>query len=265
MSIGSLVTRYPLVAFFTIAYATSFIGGYLSEIYPSDWWALFVYGPFIGGFIITAIAGGGRGLKAWFGRIGRWRVGLRWYAVILLLPVGLQLIALGLNRLLGGALAPDPQLPALVPEFMMWLLFIGLAEEPGFRGFALPRLLAGRSALSASLILGVLHTIWHLPLFVSGSESPLIIAVILSGAVFFTWIFLHTRGSVFIAMLYHAAVNTVQVYFMALLAGPAATQQLTLLAIVYVATALLLVALTGPTLTRRPALLAQPVAGPELS
>ena len=52
-----------------------------------------------------------------------------------------------------------------LPRFVFILLFIGLSEEPAWRGFALPRLIAEHSALAASLILGVLHIVWHLPLF----------------------------------------------------------------------------------------------------
>ena len=50
-------------------------------------------------------------------------------------------------------------------RFVFIFLWIGLGEEPGWRGFVLPRLLVGRSALSAALILGVIHAVWHLPLF----------------------------------------------------------------------------------------------------
>jgi hypothetical protein len=157
------------------------------------------------------------------------------------------------NRVLGGTMSGAAQSPDPIPVFVFCFLFIGLAEEPGFRGFALPRLLVGRSALVASLILGVLHTIWHLPLFVSGSESLVIIPIILSGAILFTWIYLHTQGSVLLAMLLHSSVNTAQVWFSALLSDSARAQQLTLLAVLYVATALILVAVNGPSLTRNPA------------
>ena len=73
------------------------------------------------------------------GRTIHWRVGQVWYAVVLLLPVAVTLAAAGINLELG--------------------------EEPGWRGFALPRLLVGHSALIAALILGVIHMVWHLPLF----------------------------------------------------------------------------------------------------
>ena len=72
MNLITLIKRFPLVTFFIIAYATSFVGGYLSERSPSDWWALFVYGPFIGAFIVISANQGREGLKEWFSRIVRW-------------------------------------------------------------------------------------------------------------------------------------------------------------------------------------------------
>jgi membrane protease YdiL (CAAX protease family) len=250
--IASLIKRYPLVTFFIIAYATSFIGGYLSELYPSDWWAVFVYGPFIGAFIVTATDQGRDGLKDWLSRIVRWRVGFQWYIVALLLPVGLRVITFGLNLLLGAAMPTASQLgtwPDFIPEFIFILLFIGLAEEPGFRGFALQRLLAGRSVLVASLIVGVLHTVWHLPLFINGSEPLTIIPIILGGAILLSWLYVHTNGSVLLTMLMHASVNTTSGYFSALFSGAELARQTALLAGVYVAAALILVVVAGPNLT----------------
>jgi hypothetical protein len=254
--VSAVVKLSPLAAFFGIAYATSFAGGYLSQRYPSDGWAVFVYGPFLAGLVVTAVDEGRDGLKVWLGRIVRWRVGRRWYAVALLLPVLLRLIAFGLNLLFGAAVpaaTPPGGLPALIPEFLFILLFIGLAEEPGFRGFALQRLVAGRTALAASLILGVLVTLWHGPLFVSGSEPLTIVPVILAGSVLLAWVYLGTGGSVLLTMLMHASVNTANGYFSALFSGAELARQTALLAVVYVAAALILVAVTGPQLVRRPA------------
>jgi membrane protease YdiL (CAAX protease family) len=95
----------------------------------------------------------------------------------------------------------------LVPGF----LIIALAEEPGFRGFALPRFLASRSALSAALIVGLLHTLWHLPFLIrevsEGNPVGILtnLLIIVSASVFFTWLFNNTNGSVLIAMLLHAS------------------------------------------------------------
>jgi CAAX protease family protein len=81
-----------------------------------------------------------------------------------------------LNIASGAARPTTLQWPALTDILAVFLgsslLVIALAEEPGFRGFALPRFLASRSALAAALIVGLLHTLWHLPILVRAlSES----------------------------------------------------------------------------------------------
>ena len=155
-------------------------------MFPNDLWNLLIYIPFLSGVLITAIADGRSGLKTFFSRMVRWRVGLKWYAVALFLPLLLMLVAFGLNIASGATLSPNAQLPAwpdLLSVFVIEsFLIIALGEEPGFRGFALPRLLAGRTALAASLILGVLHSIWHIPLFIFGGDTPIIIVMVIEVA-----------------------------------------------------------------------------------
>jgi membrane protease YdiL (CAAX protease family) len=136
----------------------------------------------------------------------------------------------------------------LFPSFFL----IALGEEPGFRGFALPRLLVGRSALAASLILGVLHAIWHIPLFIFGSDPPIIAVMVISGAVINTWLFNNTRGSVFLAMLLHASINLMVGIFNPWFSGADAERHLVMQAVVFVAVAVLLPILTGKELGRKP-------------
>jgi uncharacterized protein len=104
----------------------------------------------------------------------------------------------------------------LLPFFLVILtLTDGLSEEIGWRGFALPRLLSRHNALAASLILGVLWALWHLPLVGLWTEGSamylqpvwLLLVDIPAKAVLFTWVFLHTRGSVLLAVQLHGATN----------------------------------------------------------
>ncbi len=254
-AIAGAVRRHPQATFWAIAWSTSFFGYAMSVRYPSDAWLLFVFGPFVGGALVTAIVEGRPGLTAFFGRMARWRVGLRWYAVAVLLPPALRLAALGLNVLSGAAIAPDarwPGPPDLLAESLVLSALIAVAEEPGFRGFALPRLLEGRSALAASLVLGALHTVWHLPLLVAGEESPVIVPIIVAGAVVITWLFNHAGGSVLVVMLLHASVDLWVGVFDRLFAPADAAAQTAWLAVAYVASALGLVWRAGPELGRRP-------------
>jgi membrane protease YdiL (CAAX protease family) len=100
-----------------------------------------------------------------------------------------------------------------LPErFVFIFLFIGLGEEPGWRGFALLRLQKTRSPLIASLILAPIWALWHLPLM--GNEFPpaiipAFLISLLGGTLIQTWLFNRSKGSVFGQMLFHATVNTV--------------------------------------------------------
>lgn len=259
-TITSFIKRYPQATFWVLAWSTWFLGWILEAMYPSDAWALFIYSPFLVGVLVTAIADGRGGLKTFFSRIVRWRVGLRWYAVALLTPPVLYLLAAGLNVLSGAEIATNIQWPAW-SEFIAQILIISffmiaLGEEPGFRGFALPRLLVGRSAFAAGLVLGVLHAIWHLPLFLGGDVITILatILIIVSGAVINTWLFNHTNGSVFLAMLLHTSIDAVSGdggLLKLLFSGADLERQAVLQAVVYVGMAVLLPLITGRELGRK--------------
>jgi uncharacterized protein len=254
--ITSFIKRYPQGVFWGVNWATWLFAWYMGSKYPSDIWFLFLLFPFLTGIFITAIADGKSGLKTFFSRMVRWRVGIQWYAIALLLPPVLRLVTVGLNLLTGASMSSSLQIPAgpdLLADFLFpGFLLIALGEEPGFRGFALPRLLVGRSALSASLILGVLHSIWHIPLFIFGSDSPMIIPIIIAGAVLNTWLFNKTNGSVLLAMLLHASIHLMTGIFNPLFAGVDAQRHLVMQAVVFVALAILLPVLSGKELGRKP-------------
>jgi membrane protease YdiL (CAAX protease family) len=254
-AVASLVKRYPLVVFSVIAIGTSFLGWSMAQLYSSDLWQFFLFGPLVGALVVIPFTDGRTGLKEWSKRIIRWRVGWHWYAVALLLPVALHASAFGLNRLLGAPMPAASQMSFsfdLLPEFVIVFLFIGLAEEPGFRGFLLQRLLAGKTALYAGSIMAVIVAVWHVPLFIYGIEPITILPVILAGMILVAWIYVNTNGSVLITMLMHAMLNTVNGYFNGFYTDEAMSSQHTiLLAVVFVVAAVALVALTGPSLVRR--------------
>jgi membrane protease YdiL (CAAX protease family) len=120
-----------------------------------------------------------------------------------------------LNILLGGpAISVDVSLLGTV-ILLAFMIFPGsaLGEEIGWRGYALPRLQAGRSALSASLILGVIWALWHLPLYFTGQVfrplslfPPFFIGVI-ALSVILTWVYNSTGGSLLMVVLIHATFN----------------------------------------------------------
>jgi uncharacterized protein len=105
-----------------------------------------------------------------------------------------------------------PWRSCFLSDFFLWLLIPGLAggwEEPGFRGYALPRLQFRYWALLASLVLGVLWAFWHLQFVVTG-EDIWIDALLfpIEWSIVYTWLFNNAKGSVLIVMLFHAMNNT---------------------------------------------------------
>ena len=107
------------------------------------------------------------GVKELLGRYLRWRIGWSNYAFALLLPVVITALGALLNVLLGAGHPTRAQLALwaeMLPRFIFIFLFIGVGEETGWRGFALPELQKRFSPLTASLILGVIWGTWHIPL-----------------------------------------------------------------------------------------------------
>jgi membrane protease YdiL (CAAX protease family) len=251
-TVVALIKRYPLSAFFVLAYALSWWVYPLIQVSPIVGF-MGLFGPALAAIIVVAAAEGKTALRDLLGRILRWRVGVRWYVIALGLPAVLALVTAGVHLLLG---APTPvalgQLSILEP--ILFVLVVG--EEIGWRGYALPRLLATRSMLSASLILGVLWGAWHLPtFFIPGLPQHSIpfsafMLLTIAYSVLFTWIYVHTAGSVLIATLFHGSINFCQGFF---LGGIDPAREYWLLAIVWWVAALVVVFGTGTTFVRKPA------------
>jgi membrane protease YdiL (CAAX protease family) len=217
-----------------------------------------LFGPALAAITMAAVLNGKSGVKTLLKRVVRWRVGARWYVVALGLPALLALAAAGLAVLLGAS--SSVQVGALsIFDFVIFVVVVG--EELGWRGFALPGLLQKRSALAASLILGVLWSAWHLPTFLvprTPQYGKSIIAFVLMTTVYsvlLCWIYLHTAGSVLIATLAHGAMNLFQGVF---LGGVDPAMHYLLLAGVYGVAALVIVLVFGPGLSRRPLVAARP-------
>jgi len=100
----------------------------------------------------------------------------------------------------------------MLPRFIFIFLFIGVGEETGWRGFALPELQKRFSPLTASLIIGVIWAAWHIPLMgveFRGQIIPALLLGVMSASVLSAWLFNHSEGSLLPLPLFHATVNTV--------------------------------------------------------
>jgi membrane protease YdiL (CAAX protease family) len=258
--IARAVRRRPLLSFVVLAFALSWWGWLVGALYPPSLpyvpYPILPYGPTIAAVAVLGLTSGRAGVAALLRATARWRVAPRWYLAALLLPAALYLLAVYLNVAL-GAPAPAAAQLALWPTLLTALPLVvvlegGPLEEPGWRGYALPRLLRGRSALGASLLLGAVHALWHLPLYATAPENLAYVPLVLAGAVLFTWLYTNTGGSVLIAILFHGSLNTLAQFFRPMFAGADATRLFWLLAAAFVAAALVVVLATGPArLSRR--------------
>ena len=255
-AVTDLIKRHQLATFLVLACALSWWPWVWYQFDPVSADApILPLGPLLAALIVLAIVGRWRAVKEFLGHIVQWRVGWVWYVVALLLPVALTLIAVMINLGLGAkvvATFETPEIAQIVVRFVFILLWIGLGEEPAWRGFALPRLLSGRTALSAALILGLIHLVWHAPLYGVEYDAanvwPWGITVICYSIVA-AWVVLNTGGSLLLPMLMHASNNTIALVWRMFEGG----DQLRLWwvwCVLWVITAVVIVAVTGPSLIR---------------
>jgi membrane protease YdiL (CAAX protease family) len=220
--------RYPLLCYFVMAYGFSWLS-WLPYVLAQDGLGLLpvrlgqigivpgaFLGPILAGFLMAGATEGKPGVKHMWRRMVQWRVAWYWYLVPLLcIPI---FTLLGFFTMPGAIEATHPVFPQLVWIFPVALILeiftSGLAEEPGWRGFALPRLQERFGPLLGTIILGVLWQCWHLPLYLTDwgrGAGWLSICIAIIGnigiSILITWVFNNTQGSLFMAILMHAALD----------------------------------------------------------
>ncbi len=174
------------------------------------------FGPFLAAVIAAGAVERRSALKDLFRRFLLWRMPARWW-LIAFSPLIALLLLLPLARIFAGVridpasfgqveFLPDLGLLALP----LWLFTYGVGEETGWRGFLLPRLQRNRSALLATLILFLCWAGWHIPAFwlvYDPAIAPGFLVGLLAGAIFFTWLFNGSGGSLLIVTVWHGAFN----------------------------------------------------------
>ncbi|OQB00827.1 MAG: CAAX amino terminal protease self- immunity [Chloroflexi bacterium ADurb.Bin222] len=192
------------------------------------------HGPLIGAIVVAAAEGS---LREWWQRVTRWRAGAQGYRDLALLLVALYVpvVLIGLaTGIFPAAEARVVPLIYLAPFFLYEVLTSGM-EEPGWRGYALPKLLTRFNAKKASLILGLVWGLWHWPVFIENyiiaandPTTPLVADVIgtavqclgyiglsiLPMAFIHTWLYNRTQ-SAFLSLLLHATANVLSSYTLA--------------------------------------------------
>jgi len=224
LNFPSVLQRFPLTSYFVLAYGWTWLcwwsvvadsSGLLTLPVQKEYLGTFgQFGPFAAALVVTWVATGPGGLREFLVRLVRWRVSPVWVAVSLLLLPATMLAAIYLCAWYRGevALLRFRETWDTLPAYFIYALLLGgpLGEEPGWRGFALPRLQAKYGPVAGSLGLGLLGAGWHLPLWwMYPSPSPYLLfvasAVLLT--FLFTWLFNHTGGSVFYSLIFHTSLT----------------------------------------------------------
>jgi membrane protease YdiL (CAAX protease family) len=178
---------------------------------------LFLFGVFAPGLVALALTArdeGRAGVARLIARIGRWRVDVRWYVLALGCFAGIKLAAALVHRLVTGAWPTFGSTPiALMLAAIAVSTWVQAGEEIGWRGYALPRLATRFGLGGASLVLGAVWALWHLPLFVlpdsgsTGQSFPVYLLQVMALSVVMAFVYWKTDGSLLLVMLMHAAVN----------------------------------------------------------
>ena len=171
------------------------------------------FGPFLAAVITYLTFRGKDELLRWLRRIFKLRVSsLLVLAGTFFLPLGIGLLQYAFYRLLGGA----PDFPAAIPwyQYLAYLLptalLTGGNEEPGWRGFALPALLERFHPVTCAVILGIIHSLWHLPLMEQYDTTiGWYLFNLLPLTFVLNWFYLKSSYAIIPVMLFHAGTNVI--------------------------------------------------------
>jgi membrane protease YdiL (CAAX protease family) len=167
-----------------------------------------IFGPLAAATILTVREGGQTAVRELYSGLVRWRAPVIVYLVAIALPA---LLLSAVLWLLGAAGRAGPV--SFLPDVsrLVFAFVISIAEEVGWRGYALPRLLKRFGAFAASGLLGVLWALWHIPMFMAQGiplELLLVMALFFTGgSLVFTWAYERSGRSLLVVVLTHVAVH----------------------------------------------------------
>lgn len=211
---------WALLKFFLLTYAvmwTCFFSVATMSARTPGRGLLLLLGPFapsLAALWLTTRADGSQGVRALLRRMLQWRVGARWYLFAISYMAAIKLTVAFLHRAITGSW---PQFGRELPGVILVAIVISApfqaGEELGWRGYALPRLVARFGVARASILLGLIWGCWHLPQFfireadTFGQSFFVYVAQVTALSVAMAWLWARTNGSLLLPMLMHAAVN----------------------------------------------------------
>lgn len=149
---------------------------------------------------------------------------LWWLIILLIYPLILAVSSL-INALIGGAAPGMEQFTALIANplslpmlILLWFMSGPIAEELGWRGYALDPMLTRFGAMRGSILLGLIWGVWHLPLFFMPATWHgqmgfqfagfwTFLALNVGNTLIFTWVYSNTKRSILSAIFLHFMAN----------------------------------------------------------
>lgn len=213
---GSIVVYFLLT--FVVTWVLWVIAANLSQSPISQ--GVFLLGVFTPGIVAIALTiknHGEHGAREILCRVVNIHVGWRWYLFAIGYVPAVKLLAAAMHRVLTGAWPRFGETPiVLMLAVLLVSTWVQAGEEIGWRGYALPRMSKGLGVGPASILLGMIWALWHLPLFfypgsdMRGQSIGLYLAQVTAISVAMGWLYWRTNGSLFIVMLLHAAANNLK-------------------------------------------------------
>ena len=210
-------TTKNITAFFVLTFVLSVPPYILAALVPQDMVMLtgliIALAPITAALILAYRENGADAAKRLLGRSFDYKriTNKSWYLPILFFWPVLFFLAFGVTISMGET-PPDPLFPVVVAPVLFVLFFIfALFEEVGWMGYAFEPMENRWNALAASLLLGLIWAIWHIPLYILAGLDPLWIVEQLISLIGFrtliVFVFNNTGKSVFAAILFHAMYN----------------------------------------------------------